>query len=116
HNAGPGMTYIQTFTGPGTPFPVGRSLRYPASISDGTSQTIFIAEANIAVNWMAPDGKLDALRPKATVGNHYGKGTLVGMFDASVGFLPPTVTEPTLKNAVTPSNNNPLGADWKFVK
>jgi hypothetical protein len=115
HNAGSGNTFLQTFKGPGTAFPVGKGLKL-ASFTDGRSNTVLIAEANAAVNWMAPDSRLDARLPKLSLGNHYKKGYLIGMADGVVGFLPSTVTEPTLKNAINPSDGNILGADWKLLE
>src|SRR5262245_1674266 len=53
--ASEGLTATQVFTGPETAFRGPRVTRYPASFQDGTSGTILIVEAAVAVNWMQPE-------------------------------------------------------------
>ena len=112
--AGPGQTFIQVFTGKNTPFPGGmQKLRIPASFSDGTSNTILLAEAARPVNWTAPDDmKLDVTPPTFLVGNHTGRGTLVSLGDGSVRTVPQTVSVQTWKAAISPAGGEVLGADW----
>ena len=47
-------TFFQGFVGAGSVFD-GGDLRFPASIPDGTSQTIMFAEAAKSVPWTKPD-------------------------------------------------------------
>jgi hypothetical protein len=109
-----GMTYFQVFTGENTPFPEKGSSRFPASITDGTSQTIFIVEAAEPIHWAAPgDIKYSPrVSPLKQIGRHYGTGTLAAMGDGSVHLIPAAVTEATLRAAITPSADDVLGDDW----
>src|SRR5262249_2836480 len=52
--AGPSRTFYQVFTGPGPAFEGPRGLRFPGDILDGTSETIFVAEAGEPVPWTHP--------------------------------------------------------------
>src|SRR5438105_5859302 len=46
-----GQTFYQVFTGKDASFPAGKKMRYPTSITDGTANTVMIAEAQKAVPW-----------------------------------------------------------------
>src|SRR5437868_1562092 len=60
--AKPHATYYQVFTGPDTPFnpkaargaPITLGARIPASIPDGTSNTVLVVEAGEPVPWTKP--------------------------------------------------------------
>jgi hypothetical protein len=54
-NAAPYTTYYQVFVGPGAVFEKHQSLPFPASITDGTSNTLLIVEAGNAVPWTKPE-------------------------------------------------------------
>lgn len=109
-----GQTFLQGFSGPGTPFPGKQGIRYPAAFTDGTSNTVLIVEANQAVPWMAPrDIAYSAqVSPLLQIGHHLAGGTLVGMADGSVRMVPRTVSEATWRAVITPSGGEVLGADW----
>lgn len=111
-----GKTFIQAFVGQGTAFPTGKQgLRLPLDFKDGTSNTILVAESNLAQAWTAPsDMSYDPRfsNPKFLVGNHTGRGTLVGMADGAVKVIPATVSDKTWKAAVTASAGDLLGPDW----
>src|SRR5262249_4512093 len=81
-----GMTYVQVFTGPGTPWNGDQGPRLPASFRDGMSNTILIAEAAQPVSWAAPqDIRYDKqFSPRIYMGNHQGAGTVVALADGSV--------------------------------
>jgi hypothetical protein len=102
--------------------PVGSGLfsgtnrpRFPASIPDGTSNTILIVEADAerAVPWTKPeDLAIDLDNPSKGLERHPGKGFLVGMADGSVRFVRGDVSKATLRAAFTPAGGEVLGSDW----
>jgi hypothetical protein len=47
--------------------------------------------------------------PLKQVGKHYGKGTLVGLYDGSVRMIPATVKERDLRSAITPDDGGVIG-------
>jgi hypothetical protein len=108
-----GLTAIQVFTGPETPFRGREGREFPKGFPDGSSQTILIAEAAVAVNWMQPEdidmNKVDPDDIRASLGNRTGKGTLVSMADGSSRFLSAVIRNKTMKAAVTPDAGDILG-------
>jgi hypothetical protein len=133
----PGDTYYQVFDGPTAAFdsdprnglvpfmalgPPGMGLqqskkvsRIPASFPDGTSNTILIAEAGDPVPWAKPgDLHYDPNGPLPKLGGMFGGDFNVAMADASTLFVKPkTMSERTLRAAITASGNDVLGADWQ---
>jgi hypothetical protein len=109
-----GYTVYQGFAGEGTVFEPGQELRYPASIPDGTSNTIMLVESSIAVPWTKPaDVPFDAKKDLPDFGKAFGAKPLVAMCDGSVRRLDlKNLSEKTLKNAITRADGFPLGADW----
>jgi prepilin-type processing-associated H-X9-DG protein len=75
-----------------------------AQISDGTSKTIMLVEADAdqAVEWTKPDDlEFDPAKPMAGFGKLYPNGSNAGFADGSVRFVSAT-TEPTMfRGAVT---------------
>jgi hypothetical protein len=104
--ASEGMTAIQVFKGPQTPFRGFIPFRYPAGFTDGTSQTALIAEAATPVNWMQPEDidmhQVDPEDIRASLGDRTGKGPLIGLGDGSVRFLSARVKNVTLQAVITP--------------
>lgn len=89
--------------------------RMPADFTDGTSNTIFIIEADDAhaVPWTKPeDLKYDAENPQQGLGGHFRDGFLVALADGSVHFIKKTISKATLQRAFNPADGMPLGADW----
>src|SRR5205085_2305680 len=83
-----GHTFYQVFTGKDASFPAGKKMRYPASILDGTANTVMIAEAEKAVPWTKPaDLDYDAKKPLPKLGGHFTSGFHVSLWDGSVTFL-----------------------------
>jgi uncharacterized protein with WD repeat len=103
--------------------PVGKNVlfsgtsrpRYPASIPDGTSNTILIVEADAerAVPLTKPeDLPIDLDNPSKGLADHPGKGFLFGMGDGKVRFGRSKVSKETLRAAFTPAAGDILGSDW----
>jgi hypothetical protein len=110
----PGFTTIQLITGPGTLFPPNVQPRYPASIPDGTSNTILIAEGAVAVNWMEPrDIQFNQAAPRFGLGNRYGEGPLIALGNGEVLMLKRKVNDQTLKWLIDPRDGMVLPNDWK---
>jgi hypothetical protein len=111
----PGMTYYQVFVGGGAPWE--RSSKQPSiprTFVDGTSNTIMVAEAGEAVIWTKPDDLFyDPQKPLPKLGNVWNRlGFTVAMADGSVRLVRPTVTEKTLRAAITAAGQEILGPDW----
>jgi hypothetical protein len=102
-----GLTAIQVFTGPNTPFDGRKGPKFPSSFPDGTADTILIVEAAVAVNWMQPEDLdrkyLDQEDIRASLGNRTGKGPLVSAADGHTGHLPMPGSNDRLKAAITPA-------------
>lgn len=83
----PGHTFLQVFTGPGTPFEAGLKLNL-ADIKDGTSNTILVIQADRAVPWTKPeDIPFDPQGPLPKVGGVFPRGVCFGLADGSVRYL-----------------------------
>src|SRR5439155_11226502 len=92
-------------------------MRYPAGIPDGTSNTIAVVEVAEPVIWTKPadvdlPAKLNPGDLKKKFGGQFPGGFNVAMWDGSVRFVPDTVSERTLANALNPRDGQVLGADW----
>lgn len=82
-------------------------------ISDGTSNTIMMVHATDQVPWAEPrEFKYSDKMPLPKLGPPNGKGGNVLMADGSVRFLPNTVSERTLRLAITRADGMPLPLDW----
>jgi hypothetical protein len=148
---------IKTFTGPGDPtagadgsgylanglvFPWSRGMVYPASITDGTTQTIFYAEGYAQVVdrlawggqshdrkvmrrwWDAPvwtpyrSAVMFQVAPPAEAADaslpqgHSESGINVSLGDASVRLVSPDCSATTFYAACTPNQIDVLGNDW----
>ncbi|HEV3438558.1 MAG TPA: DUF1559 domain-containing protein [Gemmata sp.] len=110
----PGFTVYQGFAGPGSLFQPGAKLIFPFSITDGTSNTIMIAESSVAVPWTKPaDLPFDLDKDLPDFGKAYGSKPLVAMCDGSSRIVDTkTVSATTLKAAITINGGEVLGADW----
>jgi RNA polymerase sigma factor (sigma-70 family) len=100
----PFTTYYQVFTGPGTIFdrPEGRPV---FDITDGTSNTLLIAEGAEAVPWTKPvDLVYDPNKPLPKVGGVFQNGFHTTWADGSVHFLKKrwnTEQEKTMRELIT---------------
>jgi hypothetical protein len=109
-----GYTVYQAFTGAETLFQTGKTFRFPASIPDGTSNTIMAVEATSAVPWTKPmDIPFDAKKDPPDFGKAFGQRPQCVMFDGSTRTLDlGRISKQTLKYAIMPADGMPLGTDW----
>jgi len=108
-----GMTYYQVFTGKGTAFDGKKGLRLPADFPDGTSNTILIVEAKNAVPWTKPvDLPYDAKKQLPKLGGLFKDGFNAALADGSVRYIQRSISDRTLRNAITRDDGNVLGSDW----
>ena len=110
-----GYTVYQGFAGPGALFQSGKKLRFPASIADGTSNTILAVESSMAVPWTKPaDLPFDEKKDLPDFGKAYHAKPLAAMCDGSVRTLNLKKIKPeTMKAAITVAGGEVLGADWE---
>jgi hypothetical protein len=114
-----GLTHYRALVGPDTMFETikGADGMLQArhrlhTIVDGTSNTIMVVEARDPTIWTRPDDlPYDPKGPLPRFGTTPG-GFLALMGDGSVRFVRSTVSEQTLRNAITCSDGNVLGPDW----
>ncbi len=108
-----GYTPYQMVIGPKAMAPVGTKI---FSITDGTSNTIAVVEAANPVIWTKPD---DVMLPgnelpkelKKKFGGQFPNGFNVLFWDGSVRFVPDTITEQRLGQALTPNGGEVSDTD-----
>jgi hypothetical protein len=85
----------------------------PRTFMDGTSNTIMIAEAGDPVPWSAPgDLHFDPNGPLPKLGGASGGNFLVALADGSTRYISRSVSQPTLRGAITANGGEVLGPDW----
>ena len=115
------QTYFQVFvTAPGKsphslfnhPTDVPNDVRL-GEVKDGAANTIMVAEAATPVPWMAPQDLLfDPAGPPPSLGSHLKQGAVVGLGDASVKFVPPSMSPATLKALITRDGGEIVNPNW----
>jgi hypothetical protein len=113
-----GLTHYRAFVGPDTMFETVNvngmvQARFRIhTIPDGTSNSIMVLEAREPTIWTKPDDlPYDSKGPLPKLGTS-PDGFLALMGDAGVRFVRSTISEMTLRHAITCSDGIPLGADW----
>jgi hypothetical protein len=119
-NSSPQSGALRPFaTGPGTAgktFEAGMPPRFPLGFTDGTSNTILVAEADEAVPWTKPgDLAFDPKGPLPAVGGLYESGNfLFTMADGSPHFVNRrTLSDATLRALITANAGDIPGRDWE---
>jgi hypothetical protein len=86
--------------------------RIPASIPDGTSNTILVVEAGSAVVWTKPeDVAYDPKKPVPRLGGQFASVFHALMVDGAARALPRRLDEATLRAAITPAGGEPIDID-----
>jgi hypothetical protein len=98
----PHTTFYQVFVGGGAIFEKHQRAAFPASIPDGVSNTILIAEAGTAVPWTKPEDMHYAPdEPLPELGGLYPKIFNVALADGSAVALRKDADPDTLRAAIT---------------
>jgi hypothetical protein len=107
-------THFQGFFGKEAFFEGKEGLRLPKDFPDGTSNTLMIVEAAKAVPWTKPeDLPYDANKPLPKLGLAGVKSYfLASMCDGSVRTISRSITEQTLRSAITRNGGEVLGPDF----
>ena len=106
------MTYYQVFVGKGAGWERQSNGTRFADITDGTSNTLMVAEAANAVPWTKPDDlEFDPEKPLPKLGGHFPGGFNVLFMDGSVRFIRSTIDQVTLKALITRNGGELVGAD-----
>jgi hypothetical protein len=102
------------FVGPNTIFsdPGYQSKYTIGNIPDGTSNTILAVGATDGVPWTKPEELGNTPGIAAKLGPPGRDYFLAAMCDGSVRMVKKTVSDKTLRNAIDPTDGNPLGSDW----
>jgi RNA polymerase sigma factor (sigma-70 family) len=90
--------------------PAGGLPRIPASIPDGTSNTILVVEAGSPVVWTKPeDVAYDPKKPVPRLGGQFASVFHVLMADGSAHTVPRRLDERRLRAAITPAGGEVIG-------
>jgi hypothetical protein len=113
--AGATETYYRGLVGKSAFFDGKQGLRLPADFPDGTSNTIMLVEAAGAVPWTKPDDlpfDPDPTKPLPKLGGHFRGGFNAALCDGATHFIRKTVSDMTLRAAITRDGGEVLGPDF----
>ncbi len=98
-----GMTRFKVFVGEGAPFARGRRMTLGVlAVCDGSSNTMFIAEAGDPVPWTKPeDFTYDPNGPLPNLDSHHEEGFYFAAFDGSVHLLKKGAPEAVIRSLIT---------------
>jgi hypothetical protein len=114
-----GYTFYRGFTGTGTWLPQQQAVRPGQAIhgvritdfTDGTSNTIMVAEAYDPVIWTKPDELVFAPNSLPKLGGVFSSGFTALMADGSVKFFRGTISPKTLANLIQINDGNIVNVD-----
>jgi hypothetical protein len=111
--APPGHTVMHVFHGRNAAFEGTEGIRL-SDFTDGQSNTIFVIEAGEPVPWTKPEElEYDPDQPLPSLRAPYKDMIRVAMADGSIHRIPIlTVSEATLRAAITRNGNDSMGNDW----
>jgi hypothetical protein len=105
-------TYYRVFYNNGALFDLRKGVKF-SQITDGTSNTIMIAEAAEGVPWSKPDDlEYDPSKPLPKLGKQNPEVFNVAMADGSVRTISKKISEKTLRAAITRDGGEVLGSDF----
>lgn len=108
----PGETHYRVFVGGGALFDRDKLVKFP-QITDGTSNTIMIVETAESVPWTKPEDIVyDAQKPLPKFGGFHAGIYNVALADGSVRAVSHSITEATLRAAITRAGGEVMGRDW----
>jgi hypothetical protein len=94
-------THYLAFVGKGAALEEKRGVRFPAEYTDGTSNTIWVAETEKAVPWTKPEDISYDPKQAPKLGYFFGNRVNVGNMDGSVRTLPKNLKEEILHALIT---------------
>jgi hypothetical protein len=106
NKAKPGFTYYQTFVGPNTINKTPTQGIRLQAITDGTSNTIVVAESGRAVEWTKPDDIAVSPNQPITMGGANPQGFLAVFADGLVQRVPRSVNQQVLRWLIDPADGN----------
>lgn len=109
----PNTTFFRVFVGNGAAFEWNRGLSIRDEFPDGTSNTVLIIQAAEAVPWTKPDElEYSPNRPLPKLGGIFRNTFQVALANGQVQSVPDSVSETTLRAAITRNGGDQLGKDW----
>jgi Protein of unknown function (DUF1559) len=106
-------TYYRVFVGPGAAFESTRGLNLKVDFPDGLGNTILIVQAAEAVSWTKPaELPYGPTLPLPGLGGLYPNQFLVALADGGIRSIPATISEKTLRAAITRNGGEALDKDW----
>jgi prepilin-type processing-associated H-X9-DG protein len=106
-----GMTPYQVAVGKGAMFEGKQGIGI-AEVTDGTSNTILVAESKTPVTWTKPDDlELDPDGPPPRIGSYHPGGANTAFADGSVRFIKDTINQGVLRALFTRNGGEVISAD-----